>query len=182
MKLRWLALLGLMTGLASAPIPLWSLTQMVAVQIEVAQPSLSPAGLDRAKVLAVDLEDAFMDRLFEAGHITFNAPSEILLAKGKTVPTSVENLLVMTKAGGASLLVHCRLAVSEPIPNQALVIGKVSVSAIPVYLAADFPVTWTLPLGKDTSDADFRSGLQRIAGLLAARLDDLPPALASAGR
>jgi hypothetical protein len=178
--MRKIALCALVLALvAILPARLHPLTQMVAVQIDVGQAALSPNGLERARNLATDLEDAFMDQLFEAGHITFNARPQILLAGDGQSAVSVENLLSQAKNGGATLLVYCRLGLTEPVPNRGVAVDKVSVSAVPIHTAAGFPVTWTLPTGNLGGGEAFRAGVKRLAVLLVAKLADLSATIVS---
>ena len=153
---------------------LLALTQMVTAKIEFPQSTISPDGLKRAHMVAIDMESTLMDRLFDGGHITFNSPAEIQLAGAENVLSPVENLLFQTKKGGANLLVLCKVRLREPQPNQALVVESCAISAIPVYVAADFPLTWIMPVGPDLRDTDLKKSLQVIARLLLGKLDGLP--------
>jgi hypothetical protein len=91
----------------------------------------------------------------------------------------VENLLSEAKNGGATLLIYCRLGLTEPVPNRGLSVDTVSVSAVPIYAAAGFPVTWTLPAGNQAGAEAFRAALKRLAVLLVAKLADLPAVVAA---
>ena len=81
-------------GLLFSMVPLaWAVTGMVAVQIDLSRAGTSPDGLRRARQTALDMESTLMDRLFDDGHIAFNAPSEIHQPDAAEPLTAIENLL-----------------------------------------------------------------------------------------
>ena len=172
MNQRFFRTLMVVLAIFSGSASLSALTQMIAVQIEFSQGTISPDGLNRARTMALDVESALMDKLFDAGHITFNTPPELHWTGTETALSAVENLLFQTKRGGATLLVLCRVGLSEPKPNQALTVESCAISAIPIYAAADFPLTWNLPVNPALKDTDLKTKLQGITRLLVAKLDN----------
>jgi len=166
---RWVLVLLVGFSLA-ATLP--ATTGMVAVQIECGQAVLSPQGLQRARQLAADIESTFLDRLFEEGHIGFNAPAEIHLLGTSPALTTVENLLSQTSLGGGELMILCRLEITEPIANQALAVLSATVSAVPISLAEGRPQTWVLPLTPGQTNLDTIEGMAKVAKQAVARVGE----------
>jgi hypothetical protein len=158
----------LLAGLLSCGPLVWAGTAMVAVQIEFSQKVISPDATLHARQLANDLEGCLMDRLFEEGQVTFNAPTELHLLEGETANSLVENLLSLTRNGGGSLLVLCRLALSEPVPNQILEALSCSLSVIPLKAAVGQTRTWTIPVKPGTPANDLKAVMVRLAAEVAA--------------